>query len=87
MPAEAWVALVLGILGIVGSIGTTGWYLGSKLSRQDTEMSGIKNAVEKIEVVISSIAVDRERASSLERRISKLEQWYDELRRGVGKIA
>jgi hypothetical protein len=86
MPAEAWVALVLGVLGIMGSIGVTAWYLGSMLSKQDTEMSGIKTAIDKIEVVISSIAVDRDRAASLERRVAKLEQWYDELRRGVGRI-
>lgn len=86
MPAEAWVALILGIAGIIATVITVAYYLGGKLSRQDVEMSGIKTAVEKIEVVISSIAVDRERMSAMERRVAKLEQWYDELRRGVGKI-
>ncbi len=43
-------------------------------------------AIEKIEIAVASIAVDRERATSLERRVAKLETWYDELRRGVGKI-
>lgn len=87
MPAEAWIALVLGIVGIIGTLLTVTWYLGGKLSKQDTEMSGIKVAVEKIETIISSIAVDRERMAGLERRTSKLEQWYDELRRGVGRIS
>jgi hypothetical protein len=86
MPAEAWVALVVGILGIVGTVIGVAWYLGGKLSNQDLKMNGMEKTIDKIEVIISAIAVDRERATSLERRVSKLELWYDELRRGVGRI-
>ena len=86
MPAEAWIALVLGIVGIVGTVIGVAWYLGGKLSGQDTEMRGMKTAIDKIEVVISAIAVDRIRADLIDKRVSRLEQQYDELRRGVGKI-
>ena len=86
MPAEAWIALVLGIVGIVGTLLTATWYLGGKLSKQDTEMGGMKKAIDKIEIVISAIAVDRIRADLIDKRVSRLEQQYDELRRGVGKI-
>ena len=86
MPAEAWIALVLGIVGIVGTVIGVAWYLGGKLSGQDTEMHGMKKAIDKIEIVISAIAVDRVRADLIDKRVSRLEQQYDELRRGVGKI-
>ena len=72
MPAEAWIALVLGLIGIMGSLLLTTWYLAGRLSVMD----GMK----------ASIAVDRERSAALERRTAKLEQWYDELRRGIGRI-
>jgi hypothetical protein len=94
MPAEAWVALTLGIASIVGTMVTCAWYLSGKMSRQDTEMIGVRaaqvtigNTLEKIEAVIASIAVDRERMATFDRRLTKVEQWYDELRRGVGKIS
>ncbi len=83
MPAEAWVALVLGIVGIMGTLIATTWYLAGRLSVMD----GMKVSIDKLETVVASIAVDRERTAGLERRLLKLEQWYDELRRGVGKIA
>ena len=86
MPAEAWIALVLGIVGIVGTVIGVAWYLGGKLSGQDMEMRGMKTAIDKIEIVISAIAVDRVRADIIDRRVARLEQQYDELRRGVGKI-
>ena len=86
MPAEAWIALALGIVGIVGTLLTATWYLGSKLSKQDTEMGGMKKAIDKIEAVISAIAVDRVRADLIDKRVARLEEQYDELRRGVGKI-
>ena len=82
MPAEAWVALILGIVGIVGTLIATTWYLAGRLSVMDN----MKASIDKLEVVVASIAVDRERMAGLERRTSKLEEWYDELRRGVGKI-
>jgi hypothetical protein len=82
MPAEAWVALVLGILAIIGTLVTTTWYLSGRLSVVD----GMKGSIDELKVAVSQIAVDRERGSALERRVSKLEQWYDELRRGVGRI-
>ena len=86
MPAEAWVALVLGIVGIVGTIIGVAWYLGGKLSGQDMEMHGMKKAIDKIEAVISAIAVDRVRADLIDKRVARLEEQYDELRRGVGRI-
>lgn len=86
MPAEAWVALILGIVGIIGSVFTASWYLSGKLARQDTDMNGIKRSLEKIENVMEAIAVDRDRAARLEARMIKVEQWYDELRRGEGFI-
>jgi len=82
MPAEAWVALILGILGIVATLVTTTWYLAGRLSVMD----GMKESIDSLEAVVSSIAVDRERSAALERRVGKLEQWYDELRRGIGRI-
>jgi predicted metal-dependent hydrolase len=94
MPAEAWVALVLGVLGIIGTMLTCAWYLSAKLSKQDVEMVTVRAAqlrmiaaIEKLESVVASIAVDRERMATFDRRLTKLEQWYDELRRGVGKIS
>jgi predicted metal-dependent hydrolase len=94
MPAEAWVALILGVVGIIGTMLTCAWYLSGKLSRQDAEMVGMRAAqaaivaaLEKLEIVVASIAVDRERMATFDRRLTKLEQWYDELRRGVGKIS
>jgi hypothetical protein len=83
MPAEAWVALILGLLGIMGTLIATTWYLSGRLSIMD----GMKASIDKLELVVASIAVDRERSAALERRVGKLEQWYDELRRGIGKIS
>lgn len=82
MPAEAWIALVLGLIGIMGSLLLTTWYLAGRLSVMD----GMKASIDRLETVVASIAVDRERSAALERRVGKLEQWYDELRRGVGRI-
>jgi hypothetical protein len=46
----------------------------------------IDQRVEGLEIRMETIAVDRERAAGLEKRVSKLETWYDELRRGIGVI-
>ena len=86
VPAEAWIALALGVLGITGTIITAAWYLSSKLSKQDVNMVNMQVSIDKIEIVIEALAVDRDRASALDRRVAKLEGWYDELRRGIGRI-
>jgi hypothetical protein len=86
MPAEAWVALAVGSVGIIVSIIGATWYLSARLSSQDSKMNNMGNVIEKMELVVAAIAVDRERAAAMERRMLKLEQWYDELRRGDGFI-
>ena len=97
MPAEAWVALAMGLLAILGTLITAVWYLatlvGKSLTRFELigghhalEINRMNVTVEKIEVTIAEIAVDRERATSVERRVARLEQWYDDLRRGRGLI-
>lgn len=97
MTVEAWVALAMGIVTTVGSVLAAVAFLSTQFTRAITrfevvdtarsnEISRLNVAVEKIEVAVNAIAVDRERAAGLDRRVAKLEQWYDELRRGVGKI-
>lgn len=97
MPAEAWVALVLGVTTIIGTIISAAGYIASKFTQAVTrfevndstrasEISRINTVVEKIEITVSQIAVDRANSAALERRVATLERWYDELRRGVGRI-
>lgn len=97
MPAEAWVALGIGVTGIAGSILWAVFYLSARFAAavtkfeligvgHATEIARINIAMEKIEVTVQTIAVDRERAAALERRVATVERWYDELRRGVGRI-
>lgn len=97
MPVEGWIALVFGLTTLVGAILAATWKLSGQFNAAIAEFKTVDSsrasdihrlnvAVEKIEVAVSAIAIDRERATSLERRVSKLEQWYDELRRGVGEI-
>ncbi len=93
MPVEAWIALAAIVLTIVGASWRLSWQMSKSLTmfttigtQQAVEINRMNVAIEKIEIAVASIAVDRERATSLERRVAKLEIWYDELRRGVGKI-
>ena len=97
MSSEAWVALGIGLAGTIITVLSAVWYIASLLSRsltrfeiigvqQATEISRMNLAIEKIETTMASVAVDRERAAGMERRITILERWYDELRRGIGRI-
>ena len=97
MNLEAWIALGFGLLGIIGTVigavAKLSVQLGKVTTRfeligtqQATEISRMNVAIEKVEVAMTSIAVDRERTSNIEKRVVLLEQWYDELRRAIGRI-
>lgn len=93
MPAEAWVgvAAVIVTLLVTGS-GVIYWISSATTEfkligqQQAGEIGKINQSLEKLEVVVTQIAVDREARAALERRIAQLEKWYDELRRGIGVI-
>lgn len=80
MPAEAWVALGIGlatiIVSLVGSIIAAGWKLSGQFSRavtrfeligetQAKELKEVKDAVVKFGDVVSLVAVQKEEIRSL----------------------
>lgn len=97
MTPEAWVALFIGLATIALTVWGAAWYMGNLVGksvtkfesigeRQAGEITEMKTAIERLEDKVGTIAVDRERANGLERRIATLERWYDELRHGQGFI-
>jgi hypothetical protein len=94
VPAEAWVGMAAILLTLMTGAVSVIYRLSSATTefkligqQQAREISKITESVEKMEVAVVAIAVDRERAAMLERRVEKLERWYDELRRGIGVIS
>ena len=76
MPAEAWVALGIGLAGIAGTIIWAVWALGGKLAsvvtrfelvvaQQALEIKEIKVSVENLKEVISIVAVQKDQIQSL----------------------
>jgi hypothetical protein len=93
MTAEAWIALGVGIVGVVGPMLAVSWHLSGKMSKQDAvlttqsaEMDEMQQVLKEMSTAVSAIAVDRVRAEQLTARVGRLENWYDELRRGIGVI-
>lgn len=76
MPPEAWVALGVGLVTILGTFIWTVWSLGGKLasaatrfelvgSQQAVEIKEIKVAIEKLEAVVSVVAVQRDQIQTI----------------------
>lgn len=93
MPVEAWIGLAGIIVTVLAGAAGVIYRLSSATTefkligeQQAREITKITQAIDKLELVVSAIAVDRERAAGTERRVEKLEKWYDELRRGIGVI-
>lgn len=90
---QVWVAFAGVVCVVIGAV----WKLSAQLTKAITKLdvrdemrahdiARLELAVEKIQVAISAIAVDRTIVAALERRVGLLETWYDELRRGIGRI-
>lgn len=93
MLVAAWMTAVAGCIGVIGTVLWAVWYLSSQFSKllvidrvRGHEISRLNVAVEKIEAAVQIIAVDRERAAGVERRVDRLEQRVEQLfeRRGFG---
>lgn len=104
MPSEAWGAVITVVVSIVGASWWFSWRLGVAMTefkmigtQQAAETSSLKIAVEKIEVTLSAIAVDRERVDGMRRQyddrfrmidglIADLRRDMNDYRRGRGLI-
>jgi hypothetical protein len=76
MPAEAWVALGVGIVTILGTFIWTVWALGGKLAsaatrfeligaQQTNEIKEIKIAVDELKAVLSVVAVQKDQIQTI----------------------
>jgi len=86
--AVVWAVVMLSVK--LGQVLTSFQLIGEQQTRELTALKTVSEKidqrVESLEIRMESLAVDRERATGLDRRVGKLEQWYDELRRGIGII-
>lgn len=97
MNADTWVALAVGLCTVAGMILAATWRMSSQFTQAVTtfhvtdqtragDIARLSTAIERLDLTVAGIAADRATATALERRVSRLEQWYDELRRGDGII-
>jgi hypothetical protein len=54
--------------------------------QQSKELSELKVSIEKLEEVVTTVAVQKVVMENLQSQITMLTKWYDELRHGRGMI-
>jgi hypothetical protein len=87
------IKLAIELAGFLITLGVMVWRLSSATTKfeligtqQASEISQIKRAIEKIDAVITAVAVQNTRLDNMDERFGRLERQLDEYKRGEGLI-
>jgi hypothetical protein len=94
MPAELDLAIkALELVGFLGSAALILFRMGRITERfemigqqQATEITALKLSVEKLSLLMTEVALQKQRLDTMDRRQELMDKRYEDLRRGVGKI-
>jgi hypothetical protein len=85
------IKLAVELAGFLVTLGVMVWRLSSATTKfeligaqQASEISQIKRAIEKIDAVITAVAVQNTRLDNMDERFGRLERQLDEYKRGEG---
>jgi acyl carrier protein phosphodiesterase len=87
------IGILASVLVSLATAGITLYKLGGAVTHfktlglaQETRMDRIEKVLEKMGNVVTDMAVERKRLDTLYDSVSRLERWWDELRRGEGMV-
>jgi hypothetical protein len=94
MPADLDLSIkVVELVGFLGSAALILFRMGRITERfemigkhQAAEITELKLGVEKLSLLMTEVALQKQRLDTMDRRQETLDKRYEDLRRGVGKI-